>query len=224
VIFQGLLGMWTVTLGLQPIIVTLHLLGGFSTFTLLVLYAAQLFRWPPSALPVAARGVRPLATLALLALIAQIFLGGWTASNYAAVACTDLPICQGDWAHKLDFHQAFTLWQTTDRANFEYGVLDNAARTTIHVTHRFGAITVFVLVLLLCLDLLRRSRDNMTRRFALTIGLLLLLQVTLGVSNILFQVPLDVAVAHNFGALLLLNSLVLLLYSCCRKPPQEATP
>lgn len=223
VILQGMLGMWTVTLGLQPIIVTLHLLGGFSTVTLLVLYAAQLWRWPRPHLPDKLRGIRPLATLALLALIAQIFLGGWTASNYAAVACTDLPICQGNWEQKLDFNQAFTLWQTTERANFEYGVLDNDARTTIHVMHRFGAITVFVLVLLLCFDLLRRSRELFARRFAIAIALLLLLQVSLGVSNILFQVPLAVAVAHNFGALLLLNSLVLLLYACCRRPLQEKT-
>ena len=222
VIFQGLLGMWTVTLGLQPIIVTLHLLGGFSTVTLLVLYAAQLFRLPRLATPAALRGVKPLASLALLVLIGQIFLGGWTASNYAAVACTELPICQGDWTHKLDFPDAFTLWQTTERANFEYGVLDNDARTTIHVMHRFGAITVFVLVLALCLDLLRRSREKLARRFAAVIALLLLLQIALGVSNILFQVPLDVAVAHNFGALLLLNSLVLLLYACCRSAQPEA--
>jgi cytochrome c oxidase assembly protein subunit 15 len=222
VIFQGLLGMWTVTLGLQPIVVTLHLLGGFSTFTLLVLYAAQLFRWPQFSAPPKLRGIAPLGSLALLILIGQIFLGGWTASNYAAVACTDLPICQAGWEQKLDFSQAFTLWQTTDRANFEYGVLDNAARTTIHVMHRFGAIAVFIIVVLLCLDILRRSRMTFYRGFSGIIALLLLGQITLGVSNILFHVPLPVAVAHNFGALLLLNALVLFLYSVFNhRPPCE---
>lgn len=222
VIFQGLLGMWTVTLGLQPIIVTTHLIGGFSTFTLLVLYAAQLFRFPRFSAPRRLRGIKWLGSLAIIVLAGQIFLGGWTASNYAAVACTDLPICNPGWEQKLDFGQAFTLWQTTDRANFEYGVLDNAARTTIHVSHRFGAITVFILVLLLCADILRRCRQPFFRGFAAIIALLLLLQIGLGISNVVFSVPLPVAVAHNFGALLLLNSLVLFLYACFnRRTPRE---
>lgn len=223
VIFQGLLGMWTVTLGLQPIIVTLHLLGGFSTFTLLLLYAAQLFRWPSFSAPPRLRFIKPLAGLAILLLAGQIFLGGWTASNYAAVACGDsLPICQGNWHQRLDFDEAFTLWQSSEDNSFEYGELDNDARTTINISHRLGAATVSVVVVALCLLLWWRSGARFYRRFALLVGGLLLLQIGLGVSNIVFLVPLPVAVAHNFGGLLLLNSLVILLYALSnRRPPLE---
>lgn len=214
VIFQGILGMWTVTLGLQPTIVMLHLLGGFTTFTLLALLTARLYRWPRFLNDCDVRDLRPLGGLALAAVILQIALGGWTTANYAAVVCTELPVCESGWTEHLDFEDAFVFWgHEHDKPDYEFGVLENDARTTIHVMHRFGALLVTLMVLLLVSRILRNARTVFFRNFALVILGLLTLQLALGISNVVFAVPLWVAVAHNFGAVALLVSLVLFLRS-----------
>ncbi|MDX1804298.1 MAG: COX15/CtaA family protein [Alcanivorax sp.] len=212
VVFQGMLGMWTVTLKLPPVIVMLHLLGGFTTFTLLVLLTARVFRWPSFLNDCDVRTLKTMASIALAAVIVQIALGGWTASNYAAVACTELPVCEAGWQQRLDFEDAFAFWQhRADNGDYEYGVLDNKARTTIHVMHRFGAMLVTALVLALVIKILWRARSVFFRNFALVILGLLAVQISLGISNVMFGVPLPVAVAHNFVAALLLASLVLFI-------------
>ena len=210
VIFQGVLGMWTVTMGLQPTIVMLHLLGGFTTFTLLCWLAARLFNWPRFLNDFDVRNLRGLTRLAIGAVILQIALGGWTTANYAAVVCTEFPICEQGWTEHLDFAEALTFWgHEHSQPDYEFGVLENDARTTIHVMHRFGAFAVLLLVGLLVVKVLRRARCHFYSKFALVIGALLLGQIGLGISNVLFHIPLSVAVAHNFGGLLLLVSLVL---------------
>ena len=210
VCFQGLLGKWTVTMGLQPTIVMLHLLGGFTTMTLLVWQAARLFRWPEFLNDCDVRSLKPLAIGSLVAVILQVALGGWTTANYAAVVCTELPICESGWTEHLDFAEAFTFFgHEHDQEDYEFGVLENDARTTIHVMHRFGAIVVMVLVGLLVWRILSRARSNFYRGFGAAIGALLVAQIGLGISNVVFGVPLAVAVAHNFGGVLLLISLVL---------------
>ena len=230
VIFQGMLGMWTVTMGLQPTIVMLHLLGGFTTFTLLVLLVARLYRWPHFLNDCDVLSMKSLAGLALAAVVLQIALGGWTTANYAAVVCTEFPICEQGWTEHLDFDEAFMFWgHVHDKPDYEFGVLENDARTTIHVMHRFGALLASVLVLLLVARILRRARSTFFRRFAVVILLLLVMQVGLGISNVWFSVPLPVAVAHNFGAVLLLVSLVLFIRSInvkcgCRHPKLEEDP
>ncbi len=223
VIFQGLLGMWTVTLGLHPTIVMLHLLGGFATFTLLTWFAARLYHWPRFINDCDVRALRRPAWLALTAVILQIALGGWTTANYAAVACTELPLCEGDWAAQLDFAEAFRFWGHTlgERGDYEFGVLDHEARTTIHVLHRLGAVVVFLLVGGLCLSVWRRARCDFFSGFAGIIGALLLVQLGLGVSNVVFGVPLAVAVGHNFVAVLLLVSLTLFLRAIYREPERR---
>lgn len=224
VIFQGLLGMWTVTLGLHPTIVLLHLAGGFTTFTLLVWYAARLYRWPRFLNDHDVRLLKRPALAALIAVMIQIGLGGWTTANYAAVACTELPVCEGDWSSALDFGEAFRFWGHTadETGDYEFGVLDHDARVTIHVLHRFGALTVFLLVGGLCISVWRRARCDFFGRFALVIGALLLAQVSLGIANVVLQVPLAVAVAHNFGAVLLLVALVLFLRAIHREPERSS--
>ncbi len=210
VIFQGILGMWTVTMGLQPTIVMLHLLGGFTTFTLLCWLAARLFNWPQFLNDFDVRNLRGLTQLAIAAVVLQIALGGWTTANYAAVVCTEFPICESGWTEHLDFAEALTFWgHEHDQPDYEFGVLENDARTTIHVMHRFGALLVLLVVGALVLKVLRRARCHFYSKFALVIGMLLLLQIGLGISNVMFHIPLAVAVAHNFGGLLLLVSLVL---------------
>lgn len=212
VIFQGLLGMWTVTMKLQPTIVMLHLLGGFTTLTLLALLAARLYGWPRFINDCDVRALKPSLSAALAVVVVQIALGGWTAANYAAVACTELPVCEPGWSERLDFQGAFTFWGhelELDRHDFEFGVLENEARTTIHVLHRFGALATLLVVGWLCLRVLLRARCDFFSRFAGVIGALLLVQLGLGLANIVFQIPLPVAVAHNFTGAMLLISLVL---------------
>jgi heme a synthase len=197
IIFQALLGMWTVTLLLKPLIVVAHLFGGFATLALL----ASLTRWRTSVFPRPTAGLRALGIAALAALVLQIFLGGWTSSNYAAVACPDFPTCQTQWWPAIaDFEEGFVLWRGIGQ-NYEGGVLDHPARVAVHFAHRLGAILAAVLILLLGL---RVARESATRTDGLLVLGALLLQLCLGVSIVLFGVPLSVAVAHNGVAALLL--------------------
>ena len=135
VCLQGMLGALTVTLLLKPLIVTAHLLGGLTTLGLLWWISLQPERRDPAE---GERGLRGFALLALTALALQIALGGWTSTNYAAVACPDFPTCQQSWWPQTDFKDAFVLWRGLG-INFEGGVLAHPARVAIHWTHRLGA-------------------------------------------------------------------------------------
>lgn len=212
VIFQSLLGMWTVTLLLKPVIVMLHLIGGFAVLSLLwwtylatgterLIYRQRL---DPAVLP--------MLVIGLLLLIGQIILGGWTSANYAALACTDFPTCQGQWWPPMDFKEGFVFWRGLG-TNYEFGVLDNPARTAIHLSHRYMAVVVAAYWAVLLAYLLVTSTATASLRIASVVTLLLLLiQLTLGVSNIVFHLPIAVAVLHNGGAALLLLSVVTLVY------------
>jgi cytochrome c oxidase assembly protein subunit 15 len=149
--------------------------------------------------------VRLLAGLALALLAGQIFLGGWTSSNYAALACPDLPTCQGRLWPELDIGEAFTLWRGLGR-NYEYGVLDNRARVTIHHLHRVGALVVTAAFLGLAGWLWRRG--GAWRRDGLWIVAALAAQVAIGLGLVLQQLPLALAAAHNAGAALLLLAVI----------------
>jgi heme a synthase len=200
VIFQGLLGMWTVTLLLKPIIVVAHLLGGFATLSLLFWLAR--WRTPPI---VNGGPLKLLAGAAGAALILQIALGGWTSANYAALACPDFPTCQTQWWPALaDFDEAFVLWRGVG-VDYEGGVLDHPARVAIHFTHRLGAIVASLLLVALGVALLRRAEGWLAGAAILAA---LAVQLVLGASIVIFGVPLSVAVAHNGGAALLLLTVV----------------
>lgn len=209
VVFQALLGMWTVTLQLKPIVVMSHLLGGMATLSLLWLLALRTRATRP-ALGRSAMRWRGLAAGALLVVVGQIALGGWTSSNYAALACPDFPTCQGSWLPETDFQEAFVLWRGLG-VNYEFGVLDHPARTAIHLTHRAGAVITLLVVGLLAVSLLR-SRDGHTAGHGGLIGAVLLVQLGLGIANVVLHLPLAVAVAHNAVAALLLLSLIRLNY------------
>jgi cytochrome c oxidase assembly protein subunit 15 len=148
-------------------------------------------------------------TMAGIALVAiQTALGGWTSANYAALACgTDFPTCLGRWWPATDFQQAFVLWRQIG-VDYEGGILDASARTAIQLTHRIGAAVVFAHVLALAILVARRRE---LRGFGLALGAALLVQVGLGISNVLFGLPLPVAAAHNAGAAALLLTLLTLL-------------
>lgn len=204
VVLQALLGMWTVTLQLKPLIVTLHLLGGFATLGLAWWLLLRYQNWPRPATSDPPRPLRYLHAAALAGLVAQIALGGWTSSNYAALACPDFPTCREQWwPAGMDFSEAFVLWRGLG-IDYEYGVLDSPARTAIHVAHRIGAVAAAVLILALAVASIR-SRLNAWRTSGFILIALLAIQVSLGVGNVVLQLPLAVAVAHNaFAAILLL--------------------
>lgn len=205
VILQGAFGMWTVTLQLWPQVVTAHLLGGFATLSLLTLLTLRLSgRFAPLQLP---GRLRTLAAACLLLVIGQITLGGWVSSNYAAVACVDLPTCHGEWWPAMDFGKGFHLTQHIG-PNYLGGQLDSDARTAIHMSHRIGALLVTLALLVLAWRLHAASLSRLA-------GLLLLalaVQVGLGISNVVFHLPLLVAVAHNAGGAALLLTMVLINY------------
>jgi cytochrome c oxidase assembly protein subunit 15 len=197
VVFQGLLGMWTVTLLLKPLIVVAHLLGGLATLALL----ASLGRWRSARFPAPSPRVKALGVAAAVVLVAQIALGGWTSANYAALACPDFPTCQTQWWPAIaDFEDGFVLWRGLG-IDYEGGVLDHPARVAVHFTHRLGAIVAAVLIALLGVTVARAAP---TRADGLAVLAALLVQLSLGVSIVVFGVPLAVAVAHNGVAALLL--------------------
>lgn len=199
---QAALGMWTVTLLLKPLIVTLHLLGGMSTLALLIAMSIK------NALPAPAGGagqkLRLLAAIALLVVIAQIALGGWVSSNYAAVACPDFPLCQGQWQPPMDFAQAFTLHRELGFTG-DGRLLSTEALTAIHWSHRFGALAVLFGVGALALSLIR-TLGGQWRHWGLVLLGLLGMQIGLGIANVLFSLPLTLAVGHNLGAACLLST------------------
>ncbi|MCU7829445.1 MAG: COX15/CtaA family protein [Candidatus Thiodiazotropha sp. (ex Myrtea sp. 'scaly one' KF741663)] len=212
VILQAALGMWTVTLLVKPAIVTAHLLGGFATFVLLWLLALRLRPVDSFHTLSTSQPTRRLILLSLFVLIIQITLGGWTSTNYAALGCSEFPACyDGQWWPDMDFKEAFVIWRGLG-VNYEFGVLENDARSAIHMTHRIGALATLITLGLLAIWLLRKKETTHLRRLGGLLGLLLLMQVALGITNVLGHLPLPVAVAHNGGAALLLATLVTLIW------------
>jgi cytochrome c oxidase assembly protein subunit 15 len=204
VIFQAALGMWTVTMGLLPIVVMGHLLGGFTTLALLLLLFLKL---RDGNRPAYASQLRNYALIALIIVFIQISLGGWTSANYAAIICADFPTCQGHWIPPLDLAGAFQLSQE-GVASYLGGFMGNDARVTIHWLHRLGALITTAYVLFLVFKLF----SNGYKPFAGWLLLVLVVQVTLGISNVVSSLPLSVAVAHNGVAALLLLTVVTLLH------------
>ena len=206
IVFQALLGMWTVTWLLKPVVVMAHLLGGLLTFSLLVWMA-----WRATGVPIRlaeAVTVRRLVIAAIVLLGVQIALGGWTSANYAALACgTDFPTCNRQWWPAMDFREAFVLWRGLG-IDYEGGVLGGQALVAVQVAHRMMAVVVFVYLLGLAARLLRTPG---MRGWATMLVVLTLAQVALGITNVKLSLPLWAAVAHNAGAVLLLFVLVTLL-------------
>lgn len=208
ILFQAALGMWTVTLKLKPVIVLAHLLGGLATLGLLAWLAYRSGRQTVGVTGWAFRRRRGLIAAALIILVIQIALGGWTSANYSALACPDFPACQGQAWPPMDFSEGFVLWREIG-VNYEGGLLDLPSRTAIHMTHRIGAVMAFAVLLILALQLMSSpvSRPG---------GLLLLLaagtQVALGIMNVVLHLPLANAVAHNGTAAILMIILIWLLH------------
>lgn len=212
VILQGLFGKWTVTLLLKPAIVTGHLLGGMLLFALLV-WLWQRQRPDPAPIdsePLA--GLRGAAAFGLALVSIQIFLGGWASTNYAALVCPDLPTCQGRWWPDVDFGNAFHMFRELGQTA-SGDALSMQALTAIHLSHRIAAVVVALYVGWLGL---RAMRTDGAQRIGQLVLLVLVLQFCLGLANVVFDLPLSLAVAHNGGAALLLGVVTVLNYRAVR--------
>ncbi len=213
IVFQAMLGMWTVTELLKPLVVSSHLLGGMTTLALLLWLWLRERGESGHTYYASSDHLRSGALLGLILVAMQIGLGGWVSTNYAALACPDFPMCHGAWLPPMDFEQGFTLHRNLgETATGE--LLPLSALTAIHWTHRVMALVV---ALYLGWLVLRLMRSPGYAGMGLAIGGLLVLQVSLGISNVVFSLPLGVAVAHNAGAALLLSSLIVLNYSVRRR-------
>ena len=214
VCFQGALGMWTVTLNLLPAVVMMHLLGGFTVISCLFLLY---LRMTPYQLPMGNGHMREYAKYGLLGivlLVVQIALGGWVSANYASLACTELPICEGNWTENLAFKGAFSI---PEAENYEFGAHPYYERMTMHVVHRFGAIVVSAYLIWLAFVLYTKANSNMLKKLGSTIVVVLFVQIALGISNVVYSLPLTVATLHNAVAACLLLVMVMTTYTLYRK-------
>ena len=202
VVFQAALGMWTVTLKLLPVVVMAHLLGGIfivsclSRFRLQIssLVGQDLAQW------------RPWLYFGVLIVFLQIALGGWVSSNYAGISCIGFPTCNGVWLPDLQFAEGFNLFSPVG-ANYQGGLLDHNVRVTIQFIHRIGAIVTTSYIIMLALCIMIKTHFNYLRIAAMVMLLLVLIQFALGILNVIYLLPITVAVAHNGVAALLLATI-----------------
>ncbi|HVL76027.1 MAG TPA: COX15/CtaA family protein [Noviherbaspirillum sp.] len=214
---QGAFGAWTVTMKLQPVIVTIHLLLGMGLLAALVWLGARQNDYPPV---VAARSLRPLAAAGLAVLFIQIGLGGWVSTNYAALACLDYPLCNGQFIPDMDFEHGFSLWRELGKTRGgEY--LPFPALVAIHWVHRMFAIVVLAVLLALALHARRVAE---LRRLANLLMLAIGIQFLTGMATIFLKWPLALAVIHNGGAAVLVVLLTVLNYRARLAVPAEAQP
>lgn len=213
-IAQAALGMWTVTLKLLPIVVMMHLLGGILIFAVLCALALQL-----SSVSLDLSKWRFGIGLGLCLLFCQIALGGWVSANYAGLSCVGFPTCNGSWFPEWHFSEGFHLLSPVG-ANYQGGHLDVASRVTIQVVHRIGAVIVGGYIVSLSLLLFCKVKKPVARLLACLTLFLVLLQWCLGIMNVIYFLPIGVAVAHNGVAALLMATLSL-FFVLCRRPNER---
>jgi cytochrome c oxidase assembly protein subunit 15 len=213
VVFQALLGMWTVTLLLDPAVVTAHLFGAMAILVVLALLVARegdALGWRDE---VKGPWPRRLAVLVLLVLIGQMFLGAWTSTHYAWVACRGFPACRGSlWPSGLDFREVWHFWPRIG-PDYQGGTWPWGVRAAVYLLHRYGGVFTLVVMLAFLAALFRVSRSRGLRRLALAVAGLTLLQVAIGISMAVYGVGLDIADAHTVVAALLLMTTSLLVYA-----------
>mgnify|MGYP001235943112 FL=1 len=210
IIGQGIFGYLTVSLKLHPLIVTTHLFGAMITTSIFLVIFLRSLKLQHNFEILKIN--RHLIIIGFVLIIFQIFLGAWTSTNYAARACLDLPYCQGELIPNTNFTEAFNLFQTIG-PNYLFGQMSNEARVAIHITHRIGAVVVFLYSLFLIFKL--KSKETLPLIGAF--GAILFLQVFLGINNVLSHLPLWNAVAHNIFGVMLFLCMIVIMYLSYRK-------
>jgi cytochrome c oxidase assembly protein subunit 15 len=212
VVLQALLGMWTVTMLLKPVVVSLHLLGGMATLALLCWLTLLQYDATPSVNAGKMRKLKFWGWFGFLLLVLQIALGGWVSANYAALACSDFPLCNGYWVPEMDFARGFHFLRELGMTA-EGEPLSKPALTAIHWAHRLGALIVFCYLALLAIAVVRTQG---LQKYGALLLIVLCVQVVLGIGNVLLSLPLALAVAHNAAAALLLIAMVVLNFKINR--------
>lgn len=207
VVFQAALGMWTVTWKLLPLVVMGHLLGGMTIFALLWWLLLKTSGRVPAIANTSAK-LKIMAVIGLIVVAYQIFLGGWTTANYASLACTQFPGCNGSLFPSMDFLRGFNFFAPIGN-NYQGGLLDMPARIAIQMMHRYWGLIVAIYVGILSVYLIAA---NKARGLGWIMLLLLIVQILLGILNVVLMLPLHVALAHNGVAALLLVTMVTLVY------------
>lgn len=207
VIFQAALGMWTVTLKLLSVVVMGHLLGGILIFACLSRFRLQVSSLQGTDLPF----WRPWVRLGAIIVFLQIALGGWVSSNYAGISCIGFPQCNGVWLPELHFAKGFNLFSSLG-ANYQGGILDNDVRVSIQFVHRIGAVFTACYILILSGLIMMRSNSKHLKMSALILAALVVFQFILGIFNVVYLLPIKIAVAHNGVAALLLATVFSMLH------------
>jgi cytochrome c oxidase assembly protein subunit 15 len=226
VCLQGAFGAWTVTLKLQPIIVSMHLILALALFVSMIWFAQRNdVRYSSDSKTISSLS-GGLVLIAIVALFAQIFLGAWVSTNYAVLACPDFPTCMGVWYPNMDWQNAFFLWRDLGEAK-SGEMIPMAALVTIHWTHRVGAIFASAVLLFVAVKVIRYPEPKV-QFWGKAIIALLALQIATGISNVVFQWPLVAALLHTGGAAALLFCLVRLSawsnsYFLSGKPLQQGS-
>lgn len=206
-VFQALLGMWTVTMKLLPVVVMGHLLGGILIFSLLTRLLLQNSRFRPEHWS----GLHGFIALGALIVLLQIALGGWVSANYAGIACVGFPQCNGQWVPRLNFSTGFYLFSPLG-PNYQGGLLDVDARISIQFIHRLGALITTLYLVSLSVYTLAKASYGSIKLFALVLLGLIALQILLGILNVLYLLPLPIALAHNGVAALLMATILSMHY------------
>ena len=212
-VYQIILGQLTVTLKLLPIIVSQHLLGGFFILTLLWLVYLNNTSYVVIVDEVkAAKKILPWAVIALVLIVLQIMLGAWTSTNYASLSCPDFPFCSNERAISFQFKEAFHFFAPVG-VNYEGGVLSTTIRQTIQMSHRLGALIVTIyLFMFVALARTKLTYDSSFGHLLYLMLGLLCIQLCIGISNVIFKLPLVTAISHTLIAVLLLLSVVTVVF------------
>jgi len=217
VCLQGAFGALTVTMKLFPAIVTLHLLGALGLLVLLCIAVVRKDGAVEVRLMPAAE--RRLLVWSTALLVLQVALGGWVSSNYAVLACSDFPACQGRWWPEMDLRQGFELWRPLGMTA-QGEVISFAALTAIHYVHRLMAWVVLTALIVLAW---RLNRLWLWRSASRLLAALIGLQFATGLSNVVLGWPLLAALLHTGGAAALLLLLVW-LWTICPNPATQLLP
>ena len=221
VILQGLFGMWTVTMRLQPAIVTAHMLGALVLLALLLAQWSRLGRADgvgsvggpgPAGSGMADARLASAAGLLVVLLFIQTALGAWVSSNYATLACRDFPMCQGQWLPPMDLRTGFELWRPLGHSAAGHPITF-AALTAIHVVHRWFAVVVLAVLAWVAL---RARRQADTRHFGNLLFGIAALQLGTGLTNVFLEWPAPAAVLHTAGAAVLFGTALMLRWHVLR--------